>query len=67
MSKYIVNENGIDREMTADEVSIYETALAETQAQKSAQAKAEADKQKLKTATLVKLGLTADEVAALLS
>jgi len=67
MSKYIVNENGIDREMTADEVSIHETALAETQAQKDAQAKAETEKQALKTATLAKLGLTADEAAALLS
>jgi uncharacterized protein YgiM (DUF1202 family) len=67
MAKYMVNENGVDREMTANEVELYETAIAETQAQKDAQAKAEADKQKLKTATLAKLGLTADEVAALLS
>lgn len=67
MAKYMVNENGIDREMTADEVAIYETAMAENQAQKDAQAQADADRQALKEATLAKLGLTADEVAALLS
>jgi hypothetical protein len=67
MAKYMVNENGVDREMTVDEVELYETALAENQKQKNTQAKAEADKQALKTATLAKLGLTADEVAALLS
>ena len=63
----MVNENGVDREMTADEIEIYETAIAEAQAQKDAQAQADADRQALKTATLAKLGLTADEVAALLS
>jgi hypothetical protein len=34
---------------------------------KKAKAQADADRQALKTATLAKLGLTADEVAALLS
>ena len=67
MAKYMVNENGVDREMTVDEVQLYETAIAENQKQKDTQAKAEANKQALKTATLAKLGLTADEVAALLS
>lgn len=36
-------------------------------AKHAAQAQADADRQALKTATLAKLGLTADEVAALLS
>jgi hypothetical protein len=51
------------REMTADELKQWKadkTAAA-------AQAQVEADKQALKVATLTKLGLTADEVAALLS
>ena len=37
------------------------------EAEAKARAKAEADKAKLKSDTLAKLGLTADEVAALLS
>lgn len=63
----MVNENGVDREMTVDEVELYEAAMTENQKQKDAQAQADADRQALKTATLAKLGLTADEVAALLS
>ena len=51
------------RDMTAKEIAIYETSIAEGEAW----AKAEADKAKAKTAVLAKLGLTADEVAALLS
>ena len=41
--------------------------LKADKAQAKAQAQAESDRQALKTATLAKLGLTADEVAALLS
>ncbi len=41
--------------------------LEADKAEAKAQAKAETDKAKLKQATLAKLGLTADEVAALLS
>ena len=63
----MVNENGVNREMTTDEIVIYETAIAKAQAQKDAQAQADADRQALKQETLTKLGLTADEVAALLS
>lgn len=47
-----------------------ETELAQAtadEAEAQARAKAEADKAKLKEATIAKLGLTADEVAALLS
>ena len=45
-----------------------ETAQIEARkAQYNAEKQAEADRQALKTATLAKLGLTADEVAALLS
>lgn len=41
--------------------------LKADKAQAKAQAQAESERQALKTATLAKLGLTADEVAALLS
>ena len=51
------------REMTDAELAQREL----DNAQAEAQAKAEADKAKLKADTLAKLGLTADEVAALLS
>lgn len=53
----------IDRELTADETAQREKDLA-----KFAQIETEkANREALKTATLAKLGLTADEVAALLS
>ena len=51
------------REMTDAELAQRKLDNAEAEAH----AKAEADKAKLKTDTLTKLGLTADEVAALLS
>jgi hypothetical protein len=51
------------REMTTKEIAQYE----KDQAEFARQAQADADRQALRTATLAKLGLTADEVAALLS
>ena len=51
------------RPMNADELAVYKI----TQADSEAQAQAEADRQALKSATLAKLGLTAEEVTALLS
>ena len=51
------------REMTADELAQWKTDKAAAKAK----AQAEAEKQALREATLTKLGLTADEVAALLS
>ena len=51
------------REMTADEIVALEIANSEVKARE----KQEANRQKLRTAALVKLGLTDDEVAALLS
>jgi predicted secreted Zn-dependent protease len=51
------------REMTDEEIAQYE----KDQAEFARQAQADADRQALRTATLAKLGLTADEVAALLS
>ena len=52
-----------DRDMNADELAEYKAMQAKTKAQ----AKADAERAKLRTETLAKLGLTADEVAALLS
>jgi len=61
-----INDNGIDREMTDNE----ETALKVTQKTMATETKARADKAAAKTearqAVLDKLGLTADEAAALL-
>jgi hypothetical protein len=53
----------ITRDMTPDEVAANNAMLAENEAR----VQADADRQTLKAATLTKLGLTADEVAALLS
>jgi len=51
------------REMTDAEIAQFEKDKTEF----ALQAKIDSDRQTLKTATLAKLGLTADEVAALLS
>lgn len=53
----------VEREQTEAELA---QATAD-EAEAKARAKAEADKAKLKADTIAKLGLTADEVAALLS
>ena len=53
----------ITRDMTADELAANDAMLAENEARKQN----ELDRVALKKATLAKLGLTADEVAALLS
>ena len=61
-----ISDNGIDREMTEAE----ETALKATQKTMAAEAKTRADeataKAEARQAVLDKLGLTADEAAALL-
>jgi hypothetical protein len=62
-----INDNGIDRDMTEAEIKEYKAWKVIHAREAEAQAQAEADRQALKTATLAKLGLTADEVAALLS
>ena len=63
----IIHVNGVEREATKDEIAEIEATRAEAQAEANANKQTEAAKQTLKTATLAKLGLTADEVAALLS
>jgi hypothetical protein len=66
MTTPIVNDNGINREMTADETAAYH-AWAEQQIALIEQAEqAAADKAATRAAVIAKLGLTADEAAALL-
>ena len=62
------NDNGTDRDMTADEQKVFDTGLVEATAQtadddKAATATAAAKKSAYKK--LAALGLTADEIAAL--
>lgn len=62
----IINDNGVNREMTADEITAYK-AWADEQAAKDEQAaQAAANKAAARAAVLAKLGLTADEATALL-
>jgi ribosomal 50S subunit-associated protein YjgA (DUF615 family) len=63
MSEYVIQIGDEVRDMTAEEIAQRDKDIAEMKAL----TKERADLAKLKTATLAKLGLTADEVAALLS
>jgi hypothetical protein len=67
MSTYRINDNGEDRDMTDEEVLEFEATKLEVAKEIKATEKAQADQAKLKADTLKKLGLTADEAAALLS
>ena len=62
-----INDNGLDRDMTAEELETHKAAIKAAVQEDNAKAKELADRQALKEATLAKLGLTADEVASLLS
>lgn len=63
----IIHDGGIDREMTEEEIAIAEKIKASALAQTKANQKAITEREAAKQAVLAKLGLTADEVAALLS
>lgn len=65
MTRPIINDNGLNREMTLEEVAIYETWIAEKQEEDAQNAAADATKVALREAALAKLGLTAEEVRAL--
>jgi len=66
MNAPIINDNGVNREMTIDEAAAYH-AWAEQQMALIEQAEqAAADKAAARVAVLAKLGLTTDEAAALL-
>jgi len=60
-----VNENGIDRNMTETEEAAYLALSAQIQAQAKAQADETKIKAEKKASALAKLGLSADEAAAL--
>lgn len=62
-----IYEDGIEREATADEITEIEARQADAVKQQKADAKEAAARAKAKAEVLAKLGLTADEVAALLA
>ena len=63
MSEYTIQIGHLVRDMTEEEIAQRKKDIADSKALQ----KAAANRQALKEATLAKLGLTADEVAALLS
>lgn len=60
-----INDNGITREMTEEEETEHKACAQQSLANQKAQAEAQAAKQAARQAVLDKLGLTADEAAAL--
>ena len=70
MSKITIHDcitgETITRDLTADEVAEIQADKAQAEKNAADKAKADADKQAARQAVLKKLGLTADEVAALL-
>jgi hypothetical protein len=62
----LINENGTEREATADEIAYYSQWATDAQEHRKAQADAQAERAAARQAVLDKLGLTADEVNALL-
>jgi len=60
-----INDNGTDREMTAEEEAAHLAWAVIAQAETQAQIEAQAAKIAARQAVLDKLGLTADEAAAL--
>jgi hypothetical protein len=62
-----INDNGVDRDMTADELATHQAWVTTKVKETEDQAKVVADRLAVKQAVLTKLGLTADEVTALLS
>jgi signal transduction histidine kinase len=61
-----INDNGVDREMTTDEEATIKAWQKTAQAEAQAQVEAQTVKAETRQAVLDKLGLTADEAAALL-
>ena len=61
-----INDNGIDREMTAHEQTEYEAWSVISQAETKASADKQTAKDAARRAVLDKLGLTQDEAQALL-
>jgi hypothetical protein len=63
----IIHINGVDREATKDEAAEIEATRAESKALKEFELAELANKDAKRQAVISKLGLTPDEVAALLS
>lgn len=59
------HHNGVEREMTADEITEYEATVAAAQADRATAEATKAAKEAIRTAALAKLGLTDDEIAVL--
>jgi predicted GIY-YIG superfamily endonuclease len=62
-----IHDNGIDRDMTAEEEESYLAFVEKVQSDDKAFEREQKEKAELKITTLAKLGLTAEEVASLLS
>ncbi len=62
-----INDNGVEREMTEEEIANHASVFFEIEANKKRETKEAVAKAKLRNEVIAKLGLTADEVAALLS
>jgi hypothetical protein len=61
-----INDNGVDRDMTETELAEYQEAAKVAKAEAKAYVEAQAAKAAERQAVLDKLGLTANEAAALL-
>ena len=64
-TKPTINAGGISRPMTSDELAAYTQTVTDMQQEAAAQAKTIETKAAARQAVLDKLGLTADEAAAL--
>lgn len=66
---YIINDNGIDRPMTDDEAATYEQLMADVKAARKAEQAEQKAREAAKASArgkLAALGLTDDEIAALI-
>lgn len=61
-----INDNGIEREATVDEIAYYAAWQLDIETKAEAEAKAEADKASAREALLARLGITAEEAQLLL-
>ena len=61
-----INDNGTDRDMTADELSTYEAWVKVKETENKAEADALASRTAAREALLTKLGITAEEAQLLL-
>jgi len=67
MSTYTINDNGVERDMTEAEAKAFDKTLKDTAKDQAALEAEKQAKAQAKAEVLAKLGLTAEEVVALLS